>query len=104
MRLRDPDQVASVEELRTLGSWPGHRERQAVSPQQLGLKQVKSTYSLCAPSRGRGCRLFPLTHFPQFQKEICKELLTVPASPSPAILIPTWAIRCTNFHTNTPFH
>lgn len=40
MRLQDPDQVASVEELRALGSWPGRRER-LLSSQQRGLKQVK---------------------------------------------------------------
>lgn len=70
-----------------------------MSSQQPGRKRVEKYPGLWSPPwEGVGGQLFPLTHFPQFQKEICKELLTFPASPPYKILIPTWAIRCRNFH------
>lgn len=48
---------------------------------------------------GGRCQLFSFTQSPHFQKDIFKTLLTfLPPPPAAKILIPSYAIRCWNFH------
>lgn len=94
MRLQDHG-PEHLEELRKLGSWLGRRERQAVSTAAWIKAGQKVPRASALPPRGV-CS--SLTHFPQFQKEICKELLNFPASSPPQDIDSNPAIRCTNFH------